>query len=144
MQITAPSGNTVRLDLSTEAPGRAFADYVATEPGLFRIDDGEHTALAVVGRLNPPELSDMRTTEDYLAPIADATGGGMFWLAEDGVPTIRRVDPERDTAGRSWIGLRSNGDYIVTGAREAPLLPAALVLMLAVGGLMASWRREGQ
>ena len=144
IQITTPSGSTETLELSSETPGRAIADYVADEPGLFRIDDGELTALAVVGRLNPPELSDMRTTEEFVRPVADATGGGIFWLAEDGVPTIRRVDPERDTVGRSWIGLRSNGDYLVTGAREAPLLPAALVLMLAVGGLMAAWRREGR
>jgi len=144
IQITAPSGGTETLELSGDTPGRAIADYVADEPGLFRIDDGELTALAVVGRLNPPELSDMRTTEDFVRPVADATGGGIFWLAEDGVPTIRRVDPERDTAGRSWIGLRSNGDYLVTGAREAPLLPAALVLLLALGGLMATWRREGR
>ena len=86
----------------------------------------------------------MRTTEEHLGGVADATGGGMFWLAEDGVPNIRRVDPERDTAGRSWIGLRSNGDYLVTGAREASLLPAALVLALTIGGLMAAWRREGR
>ena len=144
IQITTPSGGTETLELSSETPGRAIADYVADEPGLFRIDDGELTALAVVGRLNPPELSDMRTTEEFVRPVADATGGGIFWLAEDGVPTIRRVDPERDTAGRSWIGLRSNGDYLVTGAREASLLPAALVLALALGGLMATWRREGR
>ena len=144
LQITTPSGDTETLALTDEAPGRAIADYVADEPGLFRIEDGERTALAVVGRLNPPELFDMRTTEEHLGGVAEATGGGMVWLAETGVPTIRRVDPERDTAGRSWIGLRSNGDYLVTGAREASLLPAALVLVLAVGGLMAAWRREGR
>ena len=67
-----------------------------------------------------------------------------LWLVDDVVPTVRRVRPERDAVGRDWIGLRANGDYLVTGAREAPLLPALLTLLLAVGGLMATWRREGR
>ncbi|MEE8272052.1 MAG: hypothetical protein V3R98_10040 [Alphaproteobacteria bacterium] len=144
VHVVSPSGAVESLELVETAPGRSAGSYVAAEPGIFRIEDGERTALAVVGRLNPPELSDMRTTEERLAPIAEATGGAMAWLVDDGVPTVRRVRPERDAVGRDWIGLRANGDYLVTGAREAPLLPALLTLLLAVGGLMATWRREGR
>ncbi|NNG04973.1 MAG: hypothetical protein HKM95_12855 [Inquilinus sp.] len=144
VRVTTPSGATETVALGPEAPGRTVADYIAGEPGIFRIEDGEHTALAVVGRLNPPELSDVRTTGEHLAPVTDGTGGGQFWLAEDGVPAVRQVRPERDAAGRNWIGLRANGDYLVTGAREASLLPPAAVLLLAIGGLMAAWRREGR
>jgi len=142
--VLTPSGERTRVELTEAAPGRAVGQYVAEEPGIFRLADEEQTALAVVGSPNPPELSDLRTTTERLAPAAEATGGAMVWLADDGVPDVRRVAPDRDAAGRDWIGLRANGDYVVTGVREAPLMPAALALLLAVGGLMAAWRREGR
>ncbi|HET8728171.1 MAG TPA: hypothetical protein VFO41_11715 [Alphaproteobacteria bacterium] len=144
VEITTPSGETVTLELAETAPGRAAATYAADQPGIFRINEGDHTALAVVGTLNPPELTDMRTTEDKLAATADATGGGFGWLTDGGLPDIRRIAPGRDAAGNGWMGLRANGDYIVTGVSDTPLLPGFLVLALAVGGLMAAWRREGR
>jgi len=86
----------------------------------------------------------MRTTEAMLDPVAEATGGAVHWLAEGGMPELRRVGPDRDAAGRDWIGLRANGDYVVTGVEEVPLLPAGLALLLGLGLLMAAWRREGR
>ncbi|MEO3434179.1 hypothetical protein [Inquilinus sp. CAU 1745] len=144
VRLTTPSGEEVTLTLVEEAPGLAIADYVAREPGIFRVEDGEFTALAVVGTLNPPELSDVRTTAAVLEPAAEATGGGIFWLADGGLPDIRRTDPDRAAAGDDWLGLRANGDYIVTGVRDVPLLPAALALFLILGALLAAWRREGR
>ncbi len=142
--VLTPSGERTRVELTEAAPGRAVGHYVAAEPGIFRLADEEQTALAVVGAANPPELSDLRTTPERLAPVAAATGGSVTWLAEDGLPEVRRIEPGRDAAGRDWIGLRANGDYVVTGVSEAPLMPAALALLLGVGGLMAAWRREGR
>jgi hypothetical protein len=40
--------------------------------------------------------------------------------------------------------LRANGDYIVAGMKETPLLPGALALLLAVGFFLLAWRREGR
>ena len=66
------------------------------------------------------------------------------------MPEVRLVRPGRQTTGRSgltqtaWLGFRSNRDYIVTGIREVPLLPALLVLLLGLGALMLAWRREGK
>ena len=42
------------------------------------------------------------------------------------------------------MGMRENGDYIVTGVSETPLLPGILALVLAVGALLLAWRREGR
>jgi hypothetical protein len=41
------------------------------------------------------------------------------------------------------MGFRANGDYIVTGFSETPLLPSVAALLLIIGGLLAAWRREG-
>ena len=56
----------------------------------------------------------------------------------------RQAEPDLNErlAGRGWLGLRANGDYIVTGVHETPLLPGLLALLLALGTLIAAWRRE--
>ncbi len=142
--VTTPSGETVEIMLEEASPGRAVGRYEAAEPGIFRLGDGDLSALAVVGSPNPPELSDLRTTDEVLGPVAEATGGGVVWLEDDGVPDIRRVRPDRLSAGGDWIGMRANGDYLVTGVAEGSLLPPGLVLILVISGLLAAWRREGQ
>ena len=142
--VTAPSGAEQRLQLTPGADGKASARVAAAEDGLYRVTDGTHTAYAAPRPISPVELADMRATAERLAPIANATGGAVRWLAQDGVPEIRRVDPGRATAGRGWIGLRANGAYDVQGAVETPLLPPwlALGLLLAVAAL--TWWREGR
>jgi hypothetical protein len=144
VQVTAPNGEQFTVTLEEEEPGRAVGSHVAEEPGIFRLSDGEQSALAVVGELDPPELRDMRTTEERLAPAVEASGGSVVWLAEDGPPDVRRVGPDRDAAGAGWIGLRENREYVVAGVREVPLMPALLALLLTLGALMAAWRREGR
>lgn len=102
-------------------------------------------ALAVIGTPNPPELADMRASDAPLSPLVGASGGGIFWLNDfDALPDIRRVSEDRPAAGRGWLGLRRNGDYVVVGIDEVPLLPAAIVAILALATLLAAWRREGR
>jgi hypothetical protein len=127
-----------------ESGGRSVATLPIEESGLYRITDGTNTALAAAGALNPIEMSDVRATDEKLSPAASATGGGLFWVGPGTIPDIRRVAPERATAGRGWLGLRANGDYIVTGVHDTPLLPGLLALLLALGTFIAAWRREGR
>ncbi len=115
-----------------------------SESGLYRVTDGTRTALAAAGALNPIELADVRTTDEKVKNDVAATGGGIHWLGTGPVPDLRRVDPDRSAAGRGWIGMRANGDYVVTGMKETPLLPGALALLLALGLLLLAWRREGR
>ena len=60
------------------------------------------------------------------------------------MPDVRRVAPGRLAAGHDWLGLRANGDYVVTGVSEVPLLPGVLALLLALGLFLAAWRQEGR
>ncbi len=143
--VTAPSGAESVVPLRETAPGRAAATVSVEEPGIIRVNDGERVALAVVGTPNPPELADMRASDALMAPLAAASGGGVFWLDDvDTIPDIRRVAPDRPAEGRNWLGLRRNGDYVVVGIDEVPLLPAAAVALLALATLLAAWRREGR
>ena len=147
--LTTPSDETRTLEMAEDRSGLASATIAAAEPGIYRITDGERTALAVVGAVNPPELADVRSTGDRLAPVAEATGGGIQWIsdieggADPGVE-VRRTRPDRPQTGDGWIGLRANGEFVVTGVSEIPLLPVAAVLALALGALFLAWRREGK
>ena len=142
-EIVGPTGQEMEIVLETTSPGHATGRFVATEPGIYRITDGVRNAFAVVGSANPVELSDMRATEERLAPVSTATRGGLIWL-EDGEPVLRRVSAGRDAAGNGWLGVRDNGAYQVIGLRDESLMPAVVVLLLGLGGLMAAWFREGR
>jgi hypothetical protein len=144
VRVTGPDGVPHEVTLADEGGGRSTATMPVTESGLYRITDGERTALAAAGALNPIEMSDVRTTAEKLQPVVNATGGGVFWVGPGTVPEVRRVSPERSAAGRGWIGFRANGDYIVTGVTDTPLLPAIAALALAIATLLAAWRREGR
>jgi hypothetical protein len=141
--VTDPTGQSRTLRLEAGSDGLARGEVKAEEAGLWRISDGVHTALAAAGRINPPELTDLRTTPDRLAPLTKATGGGIAWLA-DGIPEFRRTSAGRDAAGRGWLGIQRNNSYSVIRLAEVPLLPVLLLLAATLGGLAGAWWREGR
>ena len=141
--VTFPSGTQREIELVAGKGGLARASMPAPESGLYRVEDGERTALAAAGLLNPLETADLRATPELLSGVAKETGGGIAWIAQ-GIPDFRRTMAGRDTAGRGWMGLKRNVSYQVTGVAEVSLLPGLLVLALVLGGLMAAWWREGR
>jgi len=144
VQVTGPDGVPKTLALAQGEGGQSVGSMPLSESGLYRVTDGKRTALAAAGALNPIELADVRTTDEKVKADVAATGGGIDWVGPGAVPDIRSVDPDRSAAGRGWIGMRANGDYVVTGMKETPLLPGALALLLALGLLLLAWRREGR
>jgi hypothetical protein len=113
------------------------------QDGLWRVADGKHVALAAAGSLAPIEMAELRATADKLAPVVAANGGGLAWIV-DGLPDIRRVEPGASAAGSHWIGMRANHDHVVTALKDSPLIPAPLLLLLGLGGLVLAWWREGR
>ncbi len=144
VDVTTPSGEAKQVALTADDSGRATGAIPAEEDGLYRVTDGTRTAFAASGDLNPVEMADLRSTETVMEPLAEASGGGIYRLAEGGLPQIRRVRADRDTAGSSWLGLKANEDHIVTGVDQLPLLPAILLLMLGLGMTVTAWWREGR
>ena len=141
--LTMPSGKSMSLPLAKAEPGIWRAEAKGGELGLYRATDGNLSAVAAAGPLNPKEVADMRATDEVLNPVARASGGSVHWL-EDGVPEIRRVDAGDTASGTNWIGLRSNGAYRVIALEQEKLLPQWLALLLIVGALLLAWRLEGR
>jgi len=142
--ITRPDGTTLSAPLADQGDGRATLSLAADQPGLWRVTDGHRAAIAAAGNPAPLEMADLAATPDRLAPVATATGGSVRWLAEGGVPEIRRVGAGSVAEGRGWIGLANRGEAVVTGLTERPALPGWVWLLLAGGGLVLAWVREGE
>jgi hypothetical protein len=144
VRVTTPSGKQTEVTLNKVSPGDWRGSAKADELGLYRLTDGTLTAVTAAGPLNPKEVADMRATDAILkAPLA-ATGGGTHWLADGGIPTIRRTSRGSVASGDGWMGLVSNDAYRVTSVEQTPLLPAWLAFIILIGTLMFAWRQEGR
>ena len=141
--VTLPNGETASVAMTEDASGRASGTLAVDQAGLYRLADGQRTAITAVGPLNPLEWADVRATDAKLSPFTQASGGSVHWL-QDATPEPRKVRPGRPAFGRDWIGFRSNGDFATVGLDEVALMPALLVLAMALGMAMIAWRREGK
>jgi len=140
--VTRPNGQEETVLPKPAAPGKFVAQMPLNEPGVYRLSDGTNTTLTAVGNPNPLESYDVVSTQDRVKPIADATGGGVYWLA-DTMPTVRRISSTRVGHGASWMGFMSNDEHMVTGLTQTPLAPLALLLLAVMAGAMLAWWREG-
>lgn len=140
--VTRPDGTTVEIPLTEVEPGRFEGTTNAETIGLYRIQEGDLTAVAASGALNPREFQDVRATADILTPVAEASGGKVSWL-EDGVPSTRRVRAGRAAGGSGWIGLVDRQNYATLSVSRTTLLDPLIAVILALGLWVAAWRREG-
>lgn len=146
--ITKPDGSETKLSLEERGNGVSGAGMPADIPGIYRVRDGEREAVATVGAVNPREFADPRATPAVLKPLADASHGSVNWL-RDGMPDIRMIEKPtrsaaREAAGRNWIGLYRQNDYVVTGLTLTPLALPLAVLAALLGLMLLMWRRESR
>src|SRR6266566_1487369 len=145
--LTTPSGKTRTVTLSPAEPGVWRSTIEANELGLWRASDGTLTALANVGPANPREFTEVTSTTDVLAPLANATGGGVVRVeAASGVhlPRIVGVRSSDTYHGDDWLGLRTREASVVRGIGVLPVFAGLIGLLLLVGSLAATWMREGR
>lgn len=145
-RITPPVGPERTLTLTQAEPGLWRATTPADQLGLWRASNGNLTALVNIGPLNPKEFAEVTSTKDVLAPVAGATGGGLWRLADlsGGVPRIVPVTSGDRLAGADWMGLRTRDVSVVTGIGLFPLFAGLSGLLLLLGLLTLSWVREGR
>ncbi|WP_170336256.1 hypothetical protein [Ruegeria arenilitoris] len=141
--VTRPNGDTLEITLEEISPGRFEAQYFGPEIGLYRLQEGEHSAVIGLGPAAPKEFERTIATGEILEPALEQMRGGVIRL-EEGLPSIRNVRTGRPAAGRGWIGLTPRNAYETRDVTQAGLLPPWLVLLLAGGFLLAGWLREGR
>ncbi|WP_299650566.1 hypothetical protein [uncultured Jannaschia sp.] len=141
--VTAPDGTESVLQLTEEAPGRHVGRFEGEAQGLYRMVEGERTAVIGLGPAAPREFVETIATDAVLANAIDAREGGAIAL-EDGEPDLRSVREGRNAAGRGWIGWTPRNAYLTADIRILSLVPAWLFLLLAAGLATWAWLREGR
>ncbi len=144
VSLIAPDGTESLVALSRTGAGAWAATLAASNLGLYEARSGDLRAFVAVGPLNPREAASLQASPDLMAPIAEATDGGVVLLGETAeiLPEVRRVAEGARTTGAGWIGLRRNGAYTVRTAAAAPFGPAWGWALLGAGLFMLGWRRE--
>lgn len=144
--ITTPTGATRNLTLTSAEPGLFRATFPADSLGLWRASDGTHTALVNVGPLNPREFAEVTSTTETLRPTIEATGGGIWRMADlsGGVPRVVAVRSGERFAGEDWMGLAMRDVSVVRGLGLFPLFAGLSGLLILLAGVAAAWAREGR
>lgn len=146
--VISPSG--IRSDISPKADGAGLwrASIQATELGLWRIEEGNRTALAHVGPLNPREFQNVLSTPKKLGKIVHASGGLVQRISsKDDTLTIPRIIPIRSgniLSGQDWMGLKVTKASILKNINRWPLFNSIIGLALLLGILSMTWWREGR
>ncbi len=141
--VTRPDGEEEVIALTEAAPGRFEAQYTGPMMGLYRLAEGEQSAVVGLGPAAPREFERVIASDAALAPLMAATRGGSAALA-DGLPAIREVRPGRPAAGRGWLGITPRDAYQTMSVTRVPFLNPWLVLVLAAGLVLWGWLREGR
>ena len=145
--LTTPSGQTRTVTLGPEEDGVWRATVEANELGLWHATDGKLTTLINVGPANPREFTQVTSSTEPLAAIAEATGGSARRLDEGGslvLPRILGVRSGDTFHGGDWIGLRMRDISVVRGIGVLPIFAGLLGLLLLLGSVAATWAREGR
>lgn len=141
--VEAPDGTVSVVPMEETAPGRYVAEVTGGEMGLYRLSEGDQTAVMVLGPSAPREFEETIATGDKLASVIRASGGGTFALS-GGVPRLRLVEEGRVAAGRGWFGITPREAYVTQSTRLSPLLPGWVWLVILAGLSVAAWLREGR
>ena len=158
VRISAPGGETSEVTLDKAGPGlwRSIVDVAA--PGLYKLETqstlGPLTAVAHAGVEDAREMSEVTATDEKMRPLAEATGGGVFWTRSGGLlgnlgsgvdlPRISMLTNARVLAGSGWLGLKDREAFVTRGVRLIPMFTGFLALAALLALLAATWWREGR
>ncbi|MDH7794202.1 MULTISPECIES: hypothetical protein [unclassified Beijerinckia] len=147
--VTSPSGNSQIVTLKEGEPGLSRAQVRVGEPGLYKLTDGELTALVNVGAENPVEFREVVSTMDKLRPLVEATGGTIRRISAGSGDAISlpRFTSMRDSplyGGSDYVAIRRTGASVVTGIGVAPLAIGFLGLLALLGSVLIGWLWESR
>ena len=155
--LSEPGGQNQTITLEKAGPGFWRSAVDVKTPGLYKLQTqstaGGLTAVALAGIDDPKEMSEVVATDEKMKPIAEATGGGVFWTRGNGllssstgvdIPRISMLSNARVLAGNGWLGLKDREAFVTKGVKVTPMFTglAALAGLLALIAL--AWWREGR
>jgi hypothetical protein len=149
VEITSPGGKSSNLSLTKAEEGLWKGSFVADEEGLYRLKQGDQTALVSAGAADSKEFQDVISDTERLRPIAEATGGSVRRIATNAtgdihLPSVVSVTRSSPASGVDFIGLRGSDSYVVTGLSIWPLFLGFAGLFLLGPMLALGWLFEAR
>jgi hypothetical protein len=146
----------VSLEKAGQGLWRSTVDVAV--PGLYKLETqsslGPLAAVAHAGVEDAREMSEVTATDEKLRPLAEATGGGVFWTRGGGLlgaigsgvdlPRISMLTNARVLAGSGWLGLKDREAFVTRGVKLIPMFTGFLALAALLALLAATWWREGR
>lgn len=147
--LTAPGGATRQIALQAGEPGLSSATTQVEDFGLYRVSDGDLSALVNVGPENPREFQDVVSTAERLRPLAESTGGTVRRIsagADDSVALPRFVSMRESPVygGSDYVGVKRTGASVVTGIGVSPLAIGFIGLIALLGSVLLGWLGESR
>ncbi len=143
VEVEAPDGETFTVELTQERPGRFVGTFETRDTGLFRLTEGDMSAIVGVGPAAPKEYEQTIASGAALEAAVEARRGGIQPI-EAGLPSLREVREGRIAAGRGWIGITPREAYLTADVVVTPLVAPLLFLLAAMGLTLGAWLREGR
>ncbi len=144
LKVIFPNGKEKIMQFNIHENGWHSLELPVTDMGFYKFKVGDLSSFEIIGDLTSKELSEVITTEEKMIDVANHLKSGIIWYTEKPDFKIYKNSSNRKFAGNSWLGLRKSNSYTVTGVKDIPLLPIALLLLLSIIFLLLAWRREGK
>lgn len=153
LRLQGPDGKTSDVKLERAAPGVFKATVAVPLPGIYKAQtdgpDGVLAAIVHAGTDDPREMRDVTATASIISPLAEQTGGGVFWTSAIGstatvVPRITTLANGKVFAGSDWLALKDREAHLTRGVRIVPLFTGLMALAALLVLLTLAWWREGR
>ncbi len=141
-----PNGEQSLIELKAKSDGILEEKIKADALGIYAFEDTNGARkFAIIGDIAPLELRAVKTSDDKLAPLINASKGTTIWLSDTPRPKISEADANaRRFGGSDWLALKHNQDFTVTGVKDIALLPDWATLILLISALISLWWYEGR
>lgn len=153
--VRSPQGKMREVTLEKIAPGLFRTSEDVERPGLYKMSQGELTAIAHAGVEDVREMSEVTATRDRLEPLTSQTGGGVFWTrtasligtaaaSDVSIPRISLMSGARVLAGNGWMGLKDRAAHVTRGVKLTPMFTGLFALAALLTLMALAWWREGK
>jgi hypothetical protein len=148
-------GKTEDIVLEKMASGLFRTTKDVERPGLYKMTQGDLSAIAHAGVEDVREMSEVTATETKLEPLLSETGGGIFWTktasllgtgsaTNVALPRIAMMSAARVMAGNGWMGLKDRAAYVTRGVKLTPMFTGFAALAALLAFMALAWWREGR
>ena len=147
--LTGPNGASQQVSLAQGEPGLSQALVNVEDFGLYRISDGELSALVNVGPENPREFQNVVSTTERLRPLAEVSGGTVRRISsgandEIQIPRLVAMREALVYGGADYAAVKRTGSSIVTGIGVSSLAIGFIGLIALLGGIILGWIGESR